>query len=206
MAILGFSFLVAFPFWEANERLAPHPLIPLKLLKSRTFCGGCCAGFFYFSGLSYNVIQRPTTNIRSVVFYLSIQPYFSSYLLVVHNQSVTAAGHISHTFSFTSTVTGVVVSVVIKYTGRYKYLVLIGSGIYTVGVGLMIRYTTMSSGIGQMVAAQIVMGLGVGMLNVPAQLGVQAAAGPEQVGTATAVFLTAVEMGGATGSAISGAV
>ena len=147
-----------------------------------------------------------SANTVIVVFYLSIQPYYSSYLLVVQNQSVTAAGHIAHTFSFTSTVTGVVVSIIIKYTGRYKYLIMLGGSIFVMGVGLMIRYTTMSSGVGQMIGAQIAMGIGVGMLNVPAQLAVQATAGSEQVSTATAAFLMAVEMGGATGSAISGAI
>ena len=44
------------------------------------------------------------------------------------------------------------------------------------------------------------------MLNVPAQLGVQAAVGHQDVAAATAIYLTIVEIGGAVGSAISGAV
>ncbi len=49
MLIIGFSCLVIFPFWESNTKLAERPLIPLYLLKSRTFCAGCGVGFFYFS-------------------------------------------------------------------------------------------------------------------------------------------------------------
>lgn len=49
MIVLGFVFLVAFPIFESRPKLAPHPLIPLNLLKSRTFCAGCGIGFFYFS-------------------------------------------------------------------------------------------------------------------------------------------------------------
>ncbi len=44
------------------------------------------------------------------------------------------------------------------------------------------------------------------MLNVPAQLGVQASCSHGEVAAATAIFLTVLEIGGAVGSAISGAV
>ena len=44
------------------------------------------------------------------------------------------------------------------------------------------------------------------MINVPAQLGVQAAVSHSDVAAATAIFLTIVEIGGAVGNAISGAV
>jgi MFS family permease len=49
MLVVGGLSLIAFPLWEASKKLAPHPLVPLHLLKSRTFCAGCAIGFFYFS-------------------------------------------------------------------------------------------------------------------------------------------------------------
>jgi hypothetical protein len=36
MLIIGPLCLVAFTFWEANRRLAPHPVVPLDKLRSRT--------------------------------------------------------------------------------------------------------------------------------------------------------------------------
>ncbi|GMF67282.1 unnamed protein product [Aspergillus oryzae] len=48
--------------------------------------------------------------------------------------------------------------------------------------------------------------MGGGLLNVPVQLGVQASASHQEVAAATAMFLTSMEMGGAVGAAISGAV
>ena len=53
---------------------------------------------------------------------------------------------------------------------------------------------------------QIAMGIGGGILSVSAQLGVQAAVSHSDVAAATAIFLTIVEIGGAVGSAISGAI
>lgn len=74
------------------------------------------------------------------------------------------------------------------------------------GVGLIVHYREQSSSTAQIVGTQIAIGIGGGMLNVPAQLGVQASVSHGEVAAATAVFLTIVEIGGAVGSAISGAV
>jgi hypothetical protein len=141
-----------------------------------------------------------------VVFYLSVQPYFYSYLLVVQNKSVIAAGHITQTFSFTSTVASIVISIIIKYTKYYKPFVVAGSLIYLLGIGLMMKYRSIGASTGAIVGTQIAVGIGGGMLNVPAQIGVQASTDHQHVAIATAVFLTCVELGGAVGSAISGAV
>ncbi|KAI4182065.1 MAG: hypothetical protein L6R41_006231 [Letrouitia leprolyta] len=117
-----------------------------------------------------------------------------------------AAGHITQTFTFTSTVSSIITGLVIKYTHHYKYLITAGGAIYLLGTGLMIRYRTETSSTAQIVGTQIALGIGGGMINVPAQLGVQASVSHGEVAAATAVFLTIVEIGGAVGSAISGAV
>lgn len=70
----------------------------------------------------------------------------------------------------------------------------------------MIRYRAENATTGQLVGVQIAVGVGGGMLNVPAQLGVQAAATHQEVAAVTAIFLTLLEIGGAVGAAISGAV
>ena len=140
------------------------------------------------------------------MFYTSIQPYFYSYLQVVQGDSITAAGHITQTFSFTSTVAAISISVIIKYTRHYKYYITAGAAIYLMGIGLMIRYRVQGSSTSQIVGTQIAVGIGGGMLNVPTQLGVQASVSHGDVAAATAIYLTIVEIGGAVGSAISGAV
>ena len=56
------------------------------------------------------------------------------------------------------------------------------------------------------VGTQIAVGIGGGMAHVPAQLGVQASASHQEVASATAIFLTVLEIGGAVGNAISGAI
>lgn len=94
----------------------------------------------------------------------------------------------------------------IKYTGHYKYYVTCGAAIYLLGMGLMLAYRTQDASTATLVGTQIVIGIGGGFLNVPVQLGVQASASHQQVAAATTVWLTLLEVGGAVGSAISGAI
>ncbi|PGH26901.1 hypothetical protein AJ80_01484 [Polytolypa hystricis UAMH7299] len=189
MLVIGGICLVAFPFWESCKQLAPRPLLSLHLLKQRTAVAGCALAFFYF-----------------MAFYFSVQPYLYSYLQVVQGQSVVTAGRLTQTFAWTSTVSAVAVSFLIKMTGRYRAFVTGGCCVYIIGLLLMLWNNKEGSSTIQILVIQIIIGSGAGLLNVPVQLGVQASASHQEVAAATAMFLTALEMGGAVGSAVSGAV
>lgn len=141
-----------------------------------------------------------------MAFYSSVQPYFYSYLQVVQDQSVVTAGRVTQTFSFTATVSAIAVSFLIKYTGRYRPFVTGGCVVYVIGLLLMLCNYKGGSSTFLILAIQTIVGGGGGLLNVPVQLGVQASASHQEVAAATAMFLTALEMGGAVGSAASGAI
>jgi SP family sugar:H+ symporter-like MFS transporter len=70
----------------------------------------------------------------------------------------------------------------------------------------MLAYRNEDASTATLVGTQIAVGIGGGFLNVPVQLGVQASASHQQVAAATTVWLTILEVGGAVGSAISGAI
>lgn len=141
-----------------------------------------------------------------MAFYLSVYPYFQSYLLVVQDLPLTAAGRIVQTFTFTSTITSILVSFAIKYTKRYKSFMVAGTILYVIGLALMIHYRTEDASPAVIVGTQVFLGVGGSLTHVPAQLGVQASASHSEVAAATALFLTFLEIGGAVGSAISGAI
>ncbi|ERT02017.1 hypothetical protein HMPREF1624_00312 [Sporothrix schenckii ATCC 58251] len=190
--VVGLLLLIfVFPAWEARPDWAPHPLIPPTLLRSVTFCAGCGVAFFFFA-----------------VFYLSVQPYFYSYLLVAHNQSVAAAGRITQIFSFTSTIAAVSASVAIRHLRHYKVFVVTGACVYLTGISLMLVYRTADAGTFRLVATQVAVGAGAGLMSVPTQIGIQASVSstPRLVAAATAVYLTMGEAGIAVGAAISGAL
>jgi MFS family permease len=52
MLVIGCLCLIAFPVWDTNKRLAPRPLLTLRLFKERTVLAGCALAFFYFSKFS----------------------------------------------------------------------------------------------------------------------------------------------------------
>lgn len=141
-----------------------------------------------------------------MAYYLSVYPYFQSYLLVVQGQSVTAAGRIVQMWTFAATITSFCVSILIKYTAHYKFFVTLGAIVNFLGLLLMIFYRVEHASTASLVATTALVGIGGGMLNVPAQLGVQASANHQEVAAATAIFLTFLEIGGAVGSAVSGAI
>jgi MFS family permease len=49
MIVVGCVCLTLYPVWESSKRLAPRPLLSLRLLKQRTVLAGCALAFFYFS-------------------------------------------------------------------------------------------------------------------------------------------------------------
>ncbi|KAL2137179.1 hypothetical protein VTI74DRAFT_7726 [Chaetomium olivicolor] len=195
----GVALLILFPLWESRPDLAPYPLLPLPLLKSRTFCAGCALGFFYFA-----------------VFYIAVQPYFYSYLLVALNLPVSRAGPITQTFSFASTIAALLASLIMRRLSipRPRPFIVAGAILYTVAIMILLHTRTRTASIVSLFAAQTGLGAGAGLMHVATQLVVQAAAStdihhmhPQQyVGVATASFLTLVQVGAAVGSAVSGAV
>ncbi|GAB1320273.1 hypothetical protein MFIFM68171_10483 [Madurella fahalii] len=207
MILIGAVLLILFPLWESRPHLAPHPLLPLQLLKSRTFCAGCSLGFFYFA-----------------VFYIAVQPYFYSYLLVALNLPVSRAGPITQTFSFASTIAALLASLIIRRlkAPRPRPFIIAGAVLYVLAILILLHTRTRAASVTSLFAAQTALGAGAGLMHVATQLVVQAAAsveGPrhhghahghahaqQYVGVATASFMTMVQVGGAVGSAVSGAV
>lgn len=189
MLLLGAACILGFVLWESNPHLSPYPIVSLDLLTQKSMSAGCCLAFFYF-----------------MAFYFSVQPYFFSYLQVVQGLSVASAGRIAQTFSFVSTCSAVCTSLAIRKTKLYRPFVTMGCAIYASGILLMLATHCRGSAVSILCAVQILVGLGGGMTMIPLQVGMQAAAGPHRVAAATALFLTLLELGGAVGSAISGAL
>jgi len=92
--------------------------------------------------------------------------------MVARNTGSVAAGHMTLTFSFASTISSVCISLVIKYTKYYKYYMIGGILINMLEVGLILRYRNINSSNAQVIWTQIIVGISGGMLNIPTQLGV----------------------------------
>lgn len=137
---------------------------------------------------------------------MSIYPYYQSYLLVVQGQSVTIAGRIVQMWTFSATVSSFISAWIIRSIKRYRFFVTGGACVYLFGLILMLFYRVEGASTAVLAGTTAVVGMGGGMINIPAQLGMQASASHGEVAAATAIFLTFLEIGGAVGSAISGAI
>ena len=98
------------------------------------------------------------------------------------------------------------VGLAIKYTYQYRIYSLIGVPVYISGLFLTTFFRGPSNPLSYVLFSQIVTGVGGGMFHVPVQLGIQAVARHQEVGIATAMFLTFTSLGGSVGSAIAGAI
>lgn len=70
----------------------------------------------------------------------------------------------------------------------------------------MLRARRLDNTTTELVVSQIIAGFGGGFTTLASQLGVQAVVSHQDVGIATAVFLTVTQIGGAVGSSLAGSV
>ena len=139
MIIVGPLCIVAWVIWSLHY--AKNPILNLRLLKNRTVACACISGALYF-----------------MAFYLW-DNYFYAFMIMAKNQSYAATGRITQTFDLASTTTVIVIGVILKYTGRYKWIISCGLPIYTLGIGLMVAFRNVDDSIAKIVVAQVIVGV-----------------------------------------------
>lgn len=82
----------------------------------------------------------------------------------------------------------------------------IGLALNLLGNGLMIRVRGPNNSVVELVATQVLVGLGQGIMTCATQVGVQAAVAHQDVGIVTAIYLTVTSIGFAIGAAVAGAL
>jgi SIT family siderophore-iron:H+ symporter-like MFS transporter len=97
-------------------------------------------------------------------------------LVVSFGQSVESAGRIGNIFTFTSTLTGMILGLVVMRVRRLKAFIIFGSCTFTVAFGLLIRFRGghNQSQVSGVIGAEVLLGLGAGFFTYPAIASVQA--------------------------------
>ncbi|KAJ5505023.1 Major facilitator superfamily domain general substrate transporter [Penicillium fimorum] len=186
MMVVGFCVLVAFVAYE--RWLAPKPFIPFHLITDRTVIGACLLDITY------------------QVSYYCWASYFTSYLQVVYNTSLTQAGYISAIFDFMDPVWLIGCGFLIRATGRFKWLLCCALPLYLLASGLMIYFRSPGHSVGYMCMCQIFLAVGGGTFILIEQVAVLAAASHEDYAAMLALLSTFGNIGGAVGSSVSGAI
>lgn len=185
--VVGILLLVAFALYE--RFVAPKTFIPFELLMDRTVMGACILSAAFF-----------------VSFYIW-DSYFLSFLQVVNGLSVTQASYVANIYSIGSCFISLIVGVLIRWTGRFRWLCLyFGVPITTLGVGLMIHFRQPDVNIGFIIMCQIFIAFGGGTMVICEQMAVMAATTHQYVAVILALESMFSSIGGAIGGTIASAI
>lgn len=186
MIILGALLVVAFGFWE--KMFATVPLVPWKNLKDRTIIGSCgVAGVLFLSFACWD-------------------SYFSSYLQVVHQQSVSQAGFIGNIYNIASCTWGPIVGLLIRQTRHYKWVAVSFVPIACLATGLLIHFRQPDTPIRYVIMCQILKACSAGSIIICEQLAVMSVVSHNEITIMLAVVALASSVGRSIGRAISGGI
>ncbi|PLN79065.1 MFS general substrate transporter [Aspergillus taichungensis] len=176
--------------WALWERRCPHPMIPFKLLRDRGVWGAL--GIAFMLNLSWSIQGE----------------FLFTVLRVSFDEGVTSATRITSLYSFVSVITGCILGFVVLEFRRLKPFIIMGTILFMVAFGLLIRYRggTEGSNHSGIVGAQVLLGIAGGLFPYPAQASIQAATKHEHMAVVTAVYLALYQFGSAVGNTIAGAI
>ncbi|KAL8904137.1 MAG: hypothetical protein Q9207_003461 [Kuettlingeria erythrocarpa] len=185
--VFGILLLIVFAVWE--RFFAPATFIPYSLLLDRTVFGACMLSMtLFFSYFCWN-------------------SYFSSFLQVVNDLSVTKASYVIQAYTVGSVLCSLAVGALIHYTGRYKPICLyFGIPLSILGLGLMIHFRRPDGDVGYVVMCQIFISFAAGTIIICDEIAIMAAASHQQVAVVLAVLGMFANVGGAIGLTASAAI
>lgn len=186
MLVVGFVLLFVFIIWETF--VAPKPLFSLGFLYNRTVIGACLLDATY------------------QLCYYCWNGYFTSFLQVVNDLTVAEAGYVGNTFDVVSGVLLLIVGVLIRKTGRFKWLLWIAVPLYIFAQGLMIYFRRPSQSVGYLVMCQIFISIGGSAFIIVEQLAILAAVDHQHVASVLALLNVVGTVGDAIGATISSAI
>lgn len=187
MLVFGIVILILFGLYE--KFLAPKCFLPMELLFDRTVFGACV-----YAGIAF------------LSFYIW-DSYFYQFLLVVNNVSIDHATYIRNIYSIGSCFWGVIVGLLIRSSGRFKWIALyFGVPISILGVGLMIQFRQPDVNIGYVIMCQIFIAFGGGTTVICQEIAVLAATSHQNIAVILAILNAFSSIGGAIGSSISTAI
>jgi hypothetical protein len=132
--------------------------------------------------------------------------FYLSYLQVVFDLLITKAGYIINIYNIVSCACAVLVSIVFRYTGTYKWAGFVAVPIQITMAGLLIKFRAPGTPIALLVMVEFFNAIGAAILVQIEIVAVMAAVPHEHVATAFALMQMVTGLGGAIDQGISGAV
>lgn len=132
--------------------------------------------------------------------------YYTSYLQVVHQLSVSQAGYVANIFTIGACIVGLPVGWLIRRTDRFKWLAVVAVPVQILGGGLMIVFRQPHTPVFYVVVCQVLISLSGGTLVVTQQMAVMSVAKHGEVASLIALLALASAVGSGVGSSVSGAI
>lgn len=186
MIVVGFVLLATFILYE--WLVAPIPMLNFGLLSDRTVIGTCLLGITY------------------QISYYCWANYFTSFLQVVNNLTLAQAGYVGNTFEVVSGVLLLIVGLLIRKTGYFKWLLYIAVPLYILAQGLMIYFRRPNQSVGYLVMCQIFTSVGGSIFILIQQVAILAAVDHQHVAAVLALLSVVGTVGNAMGATISGTI
>ncbi|KAI0008095.1 MFS general substrate transporter [Xylariaceae sp. FL0662B] len=186
MIVIGGLCLIAFPFFE--KFIAPKSFIPFELFKNRTVLVSCILGG------------------NTWISFYCYRMYFTSYLQVVFDLSVSQAGYITNIFNIVSCATGFMYGFIFRWSERYKWVGLVLVPIQVLATGLLIKFRMPDTHVGLIVFCEVIGSLAGGGLVMVQQIAIMASVPHRDVAVGLALLGMITSCGGAIGQTISGAI
>ncbi|TPX59612.1 hypothetical protein PhCBS80983_g02350 [Powellomyces hirtus] len=186
MIVIGFAILVA--FFVQQKFMSRNPIFPPRFLTQRTIAGCFISGFLLF--VAFGVYAA----------------YYTSYLVVTRGYSFKEATWVWNGSNIAGTICSIAVGALMVWTKRFKTFAFIGAAVLVIGYGLLINLKGPENSNFEVIATQVLAGVGTGILTTAVQVGAQAAVPHKDVAMLTAVFLTICGIGSTVGGAIAGGI
>lgn len=186
MIVVGLVLIITFGLYETF--LDPVPFLNFKFLTDRTVLGACLFDTTY------------------QISYYCYSSYLTSFVQVVYELDVADAGYVGNTFSVVSFVFLFIAGWLIRYTGRFKWILWICMPLYIFGLGLMIHFRQPGGCIGYIVMCEIFFSVAGSVFILIAQLAVLSSVDHQHAAAALSMLFVSGSMGDAVGSAICGAI
>ncbi|KAM0324349.1 hypothetical protein ACHAQA_008130 [Verticillium albo-atrum] len=188
LLVFGIALIVTFAIWE--KFWAPVTFIPYSLLLDRNVIGACFLGTVLF------------------ISFFCWNSLFSSYLMVVHDLSVTEASYVYQIYGLGSSLFTIATGLFIRYTGHFKAITLYGAiPVYILFMGLMIHFRDSSSAnIGYIIMCQIFLSAAAGVIIITSQISAMSATSHQHIAVVMAILSMFSSIGGAVGGTIAGTI
>ncbi|KAK3048850.1 hypothetical protein LTR09_009745 [Extremus antarcticus] len=169
ICLIVFGTLMIGVFIFSEKRLAKYPLMPLAMFKDRSNNAAFIVGFTH--GMTFIVAE----------YYLPL------YFQAVKGATPLRSGVLILPITVSEAAIGIITGITIHQTGRYRELTWLGTLLLTIGTGLYIHLDRTSS-IGEIVAFELIGGIGAGFLFESPLIAIQAMVSQADTSSATATF------------------